>query len=114
MNKIKEYASGIIGTVTLVGAIIGGFLAMDDRYAHAAEIRQVIDQQSKQIQRLRIDNVRKFYQGRISDIEQRKFDVEVKIQKTEVDQIYINRYREQIQSLKEEEKVEINMILQEQ
>ena len=113
-NKIKEYASGIIGSITLIGVILGGFLSIDERYAHAAEIREVIDQQSKQIQRLRVDNVRKFYQGRIGDIEQRKFDVEIKTQKSPVDEIYINRYQEQIQRLKEEEKVEIDMILREQ
>ncbi len=98
-TKIKDYLGNVTTILTGLGIIIGGWLIIDERYAHAQVVKQMQSEQAQQIKQLRIESTRKFYQSRIEDLEQKKFEVEVKPHKTQQDFAFIQRYDKKIESL---------------
>jgi hypothetical protein len=110
VDKIKDNMASISGIAATIGVIIGGWLVVDDRYAHAQMVKQVQSEQAQQIKQLRIENTRKFYRTRIADLDQRKFEIQVKPNQTNTDKLFVQRYDTQITELKKEEVQEIRSI----
>lgn len=96
---IKTKVVAVATTVTVVGTIVGGVIAFESRYAKAADISE-LKQQQVQIysnmriqQELAVDNLRR------QNIEDKLFELRLKDNPTRADQALIERYREQLQEL---------------
>ncbi len=50
LQKLKDHASMITTVLSLVGAIGGGVIYVENNYAHASDINQIIQNQQRQIQ----------------------------------------------------------------
>lgn len=110
--SLKDSVASITAGITTIGFVVGAFLMIDERYAHAQEVKRAQLDQAKQIQQLRIDNTKKFYRGKIDDLEQKKFEITVKPVQTPTDKAYLQRYDTQITALKEEAATEIKTIIE--
>jgi alpha/beta superfamily hydrolase len=108
--SISDGIKSITAGITAIGFVIGTFLVVDDRYAHAQEVKRVQLDQTQQIKQLRVDNTKKFYRTKVDDIEQKKFDIQVRPKQQPTDAAYMQRYDAQIKALKEEEATEIQNI----
>jgi hypothetical protein len=88
-SKITKAA----GVLAAVGAVIGAFLTVDDRYAHAVDLEKYQVQQSREI-------YSQLSNSRAQMIEDKLFELESKQFKSAYDKALIERYKRILQDIK--------------
>jgi hypothetical protein len=81
--------------------VTGGFMFVDDRYAHAADYTQAQTTQTKQIDRLRVDTAIQLEQIQLNSIDDKIFYLEQKTSRTSADVAQMNRFIRQRQDTTE-------------
>lgn len=114
---LKENIASITAVASTIGLIVGGWLVIDNRYAHAQALEQSnkiveqrFDNQTTQIKRLRIDNVRNHYQNKIDGLKEKKIQLVTKPKQTDQDKSMIQFYDSEIRQAEINKTVEIEDI----
>lgn len=84
---------GLAGTVAAIGTLIGSFIVVDSRYAHAQDVRESQMIQANQT-RSQINQIR------IEDLEDKLFALERKTVKNGEDLAMIERYKRRLEDTK--------------
>lgn len=77
---------------TFVTLIITGFITIDERYAHAVDIKELKAHQSASILYIKDENERALLEMRKRVINDKLFELELKENKTNTDKALIKRY----------------------
>lgn len=113
MDDIKEIAQTVEKTknhpvlkvagalLTFVTIIITGFLAVDERYAHAGDIKELQQSQQTQMMYLRDENERALLLMRKKTIEDKVFELNIKDRQSSVDKALVKRYEAEAKSIDE-------------
>jgi hypothetical protein len=92
---IKSNVTIVTSVATFVTTVVGGFLFVDERYAHAAEITQQQTTQSRAIDGLRRDTAVQMEQLQLNSLDDKIFYIEQKEKKTPADEAQLNRFNRQ-------------------
>lgn len=90
-EKTKEHIGAITTLISTVGIIIGGFIFIDERYAHAGELKE----QLSQIQQIRKDNAVQYRRMKIDSIDDKIFFLEIKRDMSPEEAALLGRYKRQ-------------------
>ncbi len=99
IDTIKTRAVGIVATVTMLGTVVGGVLAVESRYAKAADIDDVKSQQVQIYSNMKIQQELAVDSLRRQSLEDRLFELRLKEKPTQVEKALIERYQDQLREL---------------
>lgn len=103
--NIKEFLekNNLVAIVTFTAIVIGGFLTVDERYAHAGDIETI----KKDISMYRVDNEIAHIRQRKSYIDDKVFELQIKKntnKMTAIESAQLERFQRQLQELTREER----------
>lgn len=101
LDSIKANATAITSIVTFVVSVVGGFIVIDDRYAHAADYVQQQNSQTRTIQQFRVDTAIQLEQLQLNSIDDKIFYLEQKVNRSVADEAQLNRFERQRQDVVE-------------
>jgi hypothetical protein len=96
---IKTKVVAVATTFTVLGTVVGGVIAVESRYAKAADISDLKQQQVQIYSNMKIQQEIAVDTLRRQNIEDKLFELRLKDNPSRADQALIERYREQLQEL---------------
>lgn len=98
MNDLIK--QNIVSLISLAATIIGGWLFIDERYAHAEELTQI-----KQVYEKKLDDLQKGQmKARALTIEDKLFEFETKQSLTQVEKAVKQRYERELETINNQSK----------
>lgn len=99
IETVKHRVIAIAGTITVLGTIVGGVLAIESRYAKAADISDLKTQQVQIYSNVKIQQDLAVDTLRRQNLEDRLFELRLKERPTQVDKALIQRYEDQLREI---------------
>lgn len=96
IEKLKTNLSSVVGIITLVGAILGSFIAIDSRYASAKDFEEYQENTSRQLEKYQRESINNTLELRKQSLEDKIFELEIRKNPSQVDRALLNRYKEQL------------------
>lgn len=89
------------GVLTFVAAVISGFIAIDERYAHAGDISKLEMSQKQQMLYLKDENEKAILEMRKRAVEDKIFELNLKERQSQTDKALIKRYEAESKNIDE-------------
>lgn len=99
MESVKARIVGIAATITVLGTIVGGVFAVESRYAKAADIDDIKQQQVQIYSNVKIQQDLAMSSLRRQTLEDRLFELRLKERPTQPERALIERYQDQLREL---------------
>jgi hypothetical protein len=110
IESVKSRVVGIAATVTVLGTIVGGVFAVESRYAKAADIDDVKQQQVQIYSNMKIQQDLAVDSLRRQTLEDRLFELRLKERPSQPERALIERYQDQLRELDTREDMNKRML----
>lgn len=100
LPKIDKLSVSVSVVASLVAAVIPAWLFLDNRFAHAGDVKDVRQLQIDQFKQLKESHEQTRKDLRRQMVEDKVFELQLKPQPNQVDKALLDRYKRELEALK--------------